>query len=185
MTANLEHALRQLYFEHNANISITSFHDDGWIVRLGDELNGFKAERAFRRTEFQEIGQWILETAAGIRDWGPIMQPEPETVEAFRRSLWTLPYRQRWPNRITMEDWLALAHPHVPLLPWIADNGAEVCSFALDPFDVGAGTLLFDAHGINVVLTAEPRIQVAILETAIVLGGKVDRLTFLPAAVRV
>jgi hypothetical protein len=36
-------------------------------------------------------------------------------------------YRQQFPKLITIEDWLAIAHPDAPGLPWISDAG-ERCA---------------------------------------------------------
>ena len=63
------------------------------------------------------------------------------------------PYRQKWPRLITMQEWRVLTDPDVLALPWIADNGAEICSFALQQIDPLGVTLvlLYDAHGREVV----------------------------------
>lgn len=92
------------------------------------------------------------------------------------------PYVQKWPRKITWETWRALAHPDVPALPWTADNGAEVCSFALEPVEhLGEiMVLLYDAHGNEVVRSASPAEHGAIEATAVALGGRVNELTFLP-----
>jgi hypothetical protein len=96
------------------------------------------------------------------------------------------PYVQQWPRRIAMEEWLALAHPDVPALPWISDDGAEVCSLGVQPIKHIGGILvsLYDAHGREVLRTATPREHMAIEATAVALGATTDALTFLPVTVR-
>jgi hypothetical protein len=94
------------------------------------------------------------------------------------------PYIQKWPRLITVEEWLALAHEDILALPWIADNGAEVCSFTVKPFEHAGAVLvlLYDAHDREVV---RARNYTAIAATAMALGAKPNELTFLPAPVRV
>jgi hypothetical protein len=93
-------------------------------------------------------------------------------------------YRQQFPRLISMPEWLALAHADVPPLPWIADNGAEVCSFTVLALDAGILVVLCDAHGREVVRTGTELEYRAIEATAIALGGKVGELVFLPVAAR-
>lgn len=44
---NLETVMKRLY-ESEINCSISCFWDNGWDVKLGDEMNGFVAEGNFR-----------------------------------------------------------------------------------------------------------------------------------------
>jgi hypothetical protein len=92
-------------------------------------------------------------------------------------------YRQQFPKLITIEDWLAKAHPDAPGLPWIADDGREVCSFAVRPLEETGGILviLVDAHGRKVAMTG---LTAAIEQTAVALGSVPGELTFLPAPIR-
>jgi hypothetical protein len=55
-----------------------------------------------------------------------------------------------------MEDWVAKAHPDAPALPWVSDDGAETCSFAIVSLENAGGIMavLFDAHGNEVVQSA-------------------------------
>jgi hypothetical protein len=62
MPTLLEHALRTLYAAEQ-NVSLSSFWDNGWQVRIGDEMNGFTAERTFRPEELDQIGAWLIEQA--------------------------------------------------------------------------------------------------------------------------
>jgi hypothetical protein len=82
-------------------------------------------------------------------------------------------------HQIALEAWLALAHPDTPPLPWIADNGAEICSFAIYPIRGTAGTavVLYDAHCRQVGVSGN---RAAINATAAALGRRADELTFLP-----
>lgn len=44
---DIEITMKRLY-ESEINCSISSFWDNGWDVKLGDEMNGFVAEGNFR-----------------------------------------------------------------------------------------------------------------------------------------
>jgi|tagenome__1003787_1003787.scaffolds.fasta_scaffold20647637_2 hypothetical protein len=65
--AALTHVLEALYdSEINASVSIASFWDCGWHwkIKLGDELNGFRAEKVFSAQELQtEAASWLIDTA--------------------------------------------------------------------------------------------------------------------------
>lgn len=65
MTMPLEDVLAELY-RREINVAIDSFWDRGWRVRIGDDQNGFDAERAFERDAIGEIGDWLLAEAARI-----------------------------------------------------------------------------------------------------------------------
>jgi hypothetical protein len=39
------------YYKQERNVKLESFWDGGWIVMLGDELNGYTAESAFDTLE--------------------------------------------------------------------------------------------------------------------------------------
>jgi hypothetical protein len=58
MSGDLVKALQRLY-ETETNINISSFWDSGWTVKLGDELNGYVAERTFHNDELGELANWI------------------------------------------------------------------------------------------------------------------------------
>jgi hypothetical protein len=52
--------------EINATVCISSFWDDGWKwnIKLGDSMNGFKAEKNFHPDELQCAGAaWLVEEA--------------------------------------------------------------------------------------------------------------------------
>ena len=93
--------------------------------------------------------------------------------------------RQKRPGLITMEDWLVLAHPDTPPLPWIANDGTEVWSFTVTLTECGITVVLYDAHGREVVRSATECEYRAIRATAIALGGKNGELTFLPVTIGV
>jgi hypothetical protein len=88
--------------------------------------------------------------------------------------------RRYLPKLITMEDWVAKAHPDAPALPWRGDEGQEICSFAVVPLSETAGLtiVLFDAYGCEVVRHGDAR---AILVTCLALNPTPWELTFLPA----
>jgi hypothetical protein len=93
-------------------------------------------------------------------------------------------HRQQFPKVITVEDWLAKAHPDAPGLPWKSDDGVEVCSFLLQPLTDTGGiqALLFDAHGRKVICSTAVG---AILATCMALNAAPLELTFLPAPIKV
>jgi predicted GNAT superfamily acetyltransferase len=96
-------------------------------------------------------------------------------------------YRQQFPKLITVEDWLAKAHPGVPALPWKSDDGEEICSFTVMSLPRGGGiiTIMYDAHGREVTMSGDARIYQALDATALALGAKEGELLFLPAALSV
>ena len=65
MTMHLEDVLAELY-RREINVAIDSLWDAGFRVRLGDDQNGFDAERTFDRDAMGEIGDWLLAEAARI-----------------------------------------------------------------------------------------------------------------------
>ncbi len=91
--------------------------------------------------------------------------------------------RQQFPKLITIEDWLAKAHPDAPGLPWISNDGEEVCSFAVRPLADTGGILviLYDAHGREVTMAGA--LSTAVEQTVIALGAGPGELTFLPAPI--
>lgn len=95
-------------------------------------------------------------------------------------------YRQQFPKLITVEDWLAKAHPDAPALPWKGDDGEEVCSFTVVSLPDAGGimTVMYDAHGREVVLSGDARMYQALDATALALGAKEGELLFLPAPAR-
>ena len=54
--------LRALYTSE-INVSISCLWDGGWDVALGDELNGFKAERNFANDALHHVARWLAEQA--------------------------------------------------------------------------------------------------------------------------
>jgi hypothetical protein len=92
------------------------------------------------------------------------------------------PYRQKFPARVSIEDWLRLAHPDAPPLPWCGDDGAVACSFMIVPLEETGGVLavLLDQHGREILRSAD---TAPILATCLALNPTPWALTFLPAAV--
>jgi hypothetical protein len=85
---------------------------------------------------------------------------------------------------VTMEDWLAKAHPDAPALPWTAESGEEICSFMLTVVDPSTGGVIprfFDAHGREVEI--EEAAWTAAAETCQALASTTRVLTFLPVAI--
>lgn len=62
MAPSLISILRSLY-RSEINCSISSFWDGGWTVRLGDEMNGWRAEEDFANDELENIGPWLIREA--------------------------------------------------------------------------------------------------------------------------
>jgi hypothetical protein len=65
----IDAALKILY-DKEINCSISSFWDGQWNVKIGDELNGFKAESTEVRIE--DVGKALIEMAKEIHpseDW--------------------------------------------------------------------------------------------------------------------
>jgi hypothetical protein len=89
---NLQDALQQLYREHELNVSICSFWDCRWRVRIGDELNGLQAERVFSMAELEQIGAWLLEEAARPSS-GRRAGHEAERLAQFAASIRVKPQR--------------------------------------------------------------------------------------------
>jgi hypothetical protein len=86
MATLIHDALKQLYSKHELNVSISSFWDCGWRVRLGDELNGFQAERIFAMEEFDQIGDWLLEEAARPIS-ASLVRQVPERLAQFAKDI--------------------------------------------------------------------------------------------------
>lgn len=55
------HLILQALYDHEINCGMSSFWDNGWDVWIGDEMNGYRAERNFRPEEFDLIAQWLIE----------------------------------------------------------------------------------------------------------------------------
>jgi hypothetical protein len=60
LSGKLTKALTKLY-EAEINCQISSFFDEGWTVKIGDPLNGFKAQAEFR--DLKEAADWLLDYA--------------------------------------------------------------------------------------------------------------------------
>ena len=40
---------------------MSSFWDGGWLVQLGDSMNGFKAEQTFDEDKLEDASAWLIE----------------------------------------------------------------------------------------------------------------------------
>jgi hypothetical protein len=65
MTVPLEQVLAELY-RREINVAIDSLWDAGFRVRIGDDQNGFDAERVFERDAIGEIAGWLLAEAGRV-----------------------------------------------------------------------------------------------------------------------
>jgi hypothetical protein len=53
----------QALYVSEINVSVTSFWDDGWTVKLGDEMNGFKAQEHCANDGLSDAALWPIEQA--------------------------------------------------------------------------------------------------------------------------
>jgi hypothetical protein len=62
---DLKSVLRDI-FAAEGTVTVTSLWDRGWIVLIGDELNGFEAKRTFSNEEldFDVLASWLARTFA-------------------------------------------------------------------------------------------------------------------------
>jgi hypothetical protein len=65
MTLPLQDVLAGLY-RHEINVSLVSFYDAGVVARIGDDWNGFTAERTFGRDQLGEIAGWLRAEAVRL-----------------------------------------------------------------------------------------------------------------------
>lgn len=54
-------------YDSEINFSISTFWDSGFTVKLGDDINGFKAEASVNR--FGEIEPWLIRAAIEVRPY--------------------------------------------------------------------------------------------------------------------
>ena len=60
MKPTLTDVMRALYASE-INCSVSSFWDGGWLVQLGDYMNGFKAEHTFDDDKLEDAAAWLIE----------------------------------------------------------------------------------------------------------------------------
>lgn len=60
MTPNLLAVMLALYASE-INIAVSCFWDGGWDVKLGDNMNGFKAEKNF--DDLDSAAPWLIDEA--------------------------------------------------------------------------------------------------------------------------
>lgn len=60
MPHDLVDVMKALY-NSEINVSISCFWDGGWDVKLGDKMNGYKAEDNFYRVD--EAASWLVNKA--------------------------------------------------------------------------------------------------------------------------
>jgi hypothetical protein len=67
LSLDLETVLRDIYDLAEVNVAIASFLWCGWTVKIGDEMNGFQAERTFEGEEFrfELIAMWLAREICG------------------------------------------------------------------------------------------------------------------------
>jgi hypothetical protein len=94
--ATIEDALTQLY-RAEIGVEITAFPGVGPTVKIGDNRNGYRAERDFKAREIGQIGDWLLSRADGHRGTGGEPGHSGESAPAGYAGPW------RW--------WGPLEHP--------------------------------------------------------------------------
>jgi hypothetical protein len=66
VSSTLAHVLQQLYASE-INCSVSCFWDGGWELRLGDEMNGWRANRTFKNDELESQGvSWLIKNARAV-----------------------------------------------------------------------------------------------------------------------
>ena len=51
-------------YEEEINVSVSSFFDEGWTVKIGDPINGYRAETTVER--IGDVAGWIKVTVFEI-----------------------------------------------------------------------------------------------------------------------
>jgi hypothetical protein len=78
MKPNLLSVLCALYAsEINVSICISSLWDEGWEVKLGDTVQGFKVKQTFANAELDKAARWLAEQAS-------LHYPESDFARRFR-----------------------------------------------------------------------------------------------------
>lgn len=49
-------------YENETNVQINSFWDNGYDVKIGDDMNGYSHEMNFAKDEIFKIGKWIYDS---------------------------------------------------------------------------------------------------------------------------
>jgi hypothetical protein len=57
----------QALYSREINVSISCFWDGGWEIKLGDEMNGFRAEVVLENGELGSAAEWLAVEAQ--RHW--------------------------------------------------------------------------------------------------------------------
>lgn len=52
-------------YDSEINVEISSFWDAGWIVKIGDAMNGFAAEMTFDDLD-ENTSRWLTKTACEL-----------------------------------------------------------------------------------------------------------------------
>jgi hypothetical protein len=63
MSEQMTHDLPQQLYDREINFSISCFWDDGFTVKIGDELNGFLAETTV--ATYAEALEWLEQQTGG------------------------------------------------------------------------------------------------------------------------
>jgi hypothetical protein len=79
MKTTLMHVMQALYASE-INCSVSSFWDGGWLVQLGDYMNGYKAEQTFDDDKLEDAADWLIEE-------GKRAFPDSDFSKAFGSAL--------------------------------------------------------------------------------------------------
>lgn len=52
----------QYLYDEEINVRIASFWDGGWVIELGDEINGFSHSVRFDNEFLEDASEWLLKT---------------------------------------------------------------------------------------------------------------------------
>jgi hypothetical protein len=50
--------------EINVSLCVSSFWDEGWEVKLGDTVHGFKVQKTFANAELDQAAPWLAAQAS-------------------------------------------------------------------------------------------------------------------------
>jgi hypothetical protein len=77
MTPSLLSVLCALYAsEINISICVSSSWDEGWEVKLGDTVQGFRAKKTFANAELDKVSRWLAEQSS-------LLYPETDFARRF------------------------------------------------------------------------------------------------------
>nr|WP_162759298.1 hypothetical protein [Brucella intermedia] len=88
-------------YDSDINIYLASFWDGGWEVRIGDEMDGFRAERRLR--DIGKVAVWLKEEII-------LLFPDSEAAKLFSKD--ASPAQSLALSQLRMDGW--------PISPWLS-----------------------------------------------------------------